>query len=266
MKHIYIMVGIAAIACCAAFAQEEQPKVVFLSIDDGAAKTRVEDLTVNAFRNGGVATARFGMMGPPVKGAPYSADGVTEFSHTLADGTHISRQETYKIYRDGEGRIRRETDGQVWISDPVAGATYLLDTREQSAHKMPLSKSIAFEKMKLDKVTAETAAKAMALKGVMLRKVRDDKTESLGKQEMEGVEVEGSRNTTVIPPGQIGNDRELQMVHERWESTELHVTILSKHTDPMVGDSVERLTNVRRGEPDPALFQVPAGYQNDSGQ
>ena len=29
----------------------------------------------------------------------------------------------------------------------------------------------------------------------------------------------------------------------------------------MMGDRVERLTNVRRGEPDPALFQVPAGYK-----
>jgi hypothetical protein len=43
------------------------------------------------------------------------------------------------------------------------------------------------------------------------------------------------------------------------------VTILSKHTDPMMGDRVERLTNVRRGEPDPALFQVPAGsYRMES--
>jgi len=76
---------------------------------------------------------------------------------------------------------------------------------------------------------------------------------------MEGVEVDGTRATTVIPQGQIGNDRPIRMVNERWESAELHVTILMKHTDPMMGDRVERLTNVRRGEPDPALFQVPAG-------
>jgi hypothetical protein len=50
------------------------------------------------------------------------------------------------------------------------------------------------------------------------------------------------------------------MVNERWESSELHVTVLSKRTDPMMGDRVERLTNVRRGEPDPALFQAPAGF------
>jgi len=54
------------------------------------------------------------------------------------------------------------------------------------------------------------------------------------------------------------------MVHERWESAELHVTILTKHTDPIMGDHTERLTNVRRGEPDPAHFQVPAGYTIES--
>jgi hypothetical protein len=89
----------------------------------------------------------------------------------------------------------------------------------------------------------------------------DAKNESLGKQAMEGVEVDGTRTTTVIPQGQIGNDRPIQTVHERWESSELHVTLLSKHTDPMMGDRTERLTNVRRGEPDPALFQVPAGFK-----
>ena len=101
--------------------------------------------------------------------------------------------------------------------------------------------------------------------GGAMAKTDTGKSEALGKQEMEGVEVDGTRTTTVIPQGQIGNDRPIQMVHERWESAELHVTVLSKHTDPMMGDTVERLTNVRRGEPDPALFQVPAGsYRMES--
>jgi hypothetical protein len=93
---------------------------------------------------------------------------------------------------------------------------------------------------------------------------RPEKTESLGKQEMEGVDADGTRTTMEIPVGQIGNDRPLQIVHERWESAELHVTILEKHSDPMAGNTVERLTSVQRGEPDPALFEVPAGYQVES--
>src|SRR4029077_1899856 len=44
------------------------------------------------------------------KGAPYSADIVIESSQTLADGTHISRKTGGKVYRDGEGRVRREDE------------------------------------------------------------------------------------------------------------------------------------------------------------
>jgi hypothetical protein len=247
--------GIAALACGAAFAQDN---------GEVLAKVRAETLAK------GIMTARFGLMGPTVKGAPYAADGVTETTQTLGDGTHISRQETYTIYRDGEGRVRRESGDQVWISDPVANVSYVLDTKTLTARKLNLSRIVVDNKMQLDEQTQKLKAEARAAAGPILLgsggmaggfspKAEPAKSEALGKQEMEGVEVDGTRATTVIPQGQIGNDRPIQMVNERWESAELHVTILMKHTDPMMGDRVERLTNVRRGEPDPALFQVPAG-------
>src|SRR5437868_1196402 len=47
-------------------------------------------------------------LGPIVRGAPFSAEGVTTSSQTLGDGTKIARTVSAKIYRDGEGRIRRE--------------------------------------------------------------------------------------------------------------------------------------------------------------
>lgn len=273
MKRIYIITAITGVACGAAWAQGD---VVI------AAKLRAENVAR------GVAGVKFGMMGPAVKGAPYSADGVTETAQTLGDGTHINRQETYTIYRDGEGRIRRESGDQIWISDPVANTSYVIDTKQQTARKMNLGRDAATFKMVLDaktaKLNAEGSAKMVYWTGGALsdhseakpepvvsadyaprtfRIVADHpeaKPEPLGKQEMEGVEVEGTRTTIAIPQGQIGNDRALQIVSERWESAELHVTVLSKHTDPMMGDTTERLTNIRRGEPDPALFQVPAGY------
>jgi hypothetical protein len=244
--------GIAALACGAAFAQNN---------GDVSAKLRAESMA------GGIVAARFGLMGPTVKGAPYTANGVTETNQTLGDGTHISRQETYTIHRDGEGRVRRESGDQVWISDPVAKVSYVLDTNAQTARKLTLSRTVIYNKMQLDEQTQKLKAEARAaagfsssaMAGGFSAKAEPEKSEALGKQTMEGVEVDGTRTTTVIPQGQIGNDRPIQMVHERWESAELHVTILMKHTDPMMGDRVERLTNVRRGEPDPALFQVPAG-------
>ncbi|MGA2578851.1 MAG: hypothetical protein ABSH24_22805 [Bryobacteraceae bacterium] len=274
MNRIGSMIGVAAIACGAAFAQSDSGNVV-LSIKGDLDKVQAESMASR------IVTAKFGVMGPAVKGAPYAADGVTETTQTLGDGTHINRQETYSIYRDGEGRVRRESGDQVWISDPVANVTYVLNTKQQTARKLGLSSTVVYDRTpptsqqtqaasgaqtaKL-KAEARAAGTAWLSTGAMMGGVMADgaKSEALGKQEMEGVEVNGTRTTTAIPQGQIGNDRPLQIVHERWESAELHVTILSKHSDPMMGERVERLTNVRRGEPEPALFQVPAGYQMES--
>jgi hypothetical protein len=61
-----------------------------------------------------------------VKGAPYSAEVITENNQALADGNVITRKTTGRIYRDGEGRTRQETDApggkarSIVIGDPVA--------------------------------------------------------------------------------------------------------------------------------------------------
>jgi hypothetical protein len=151
---------------------------------------------------------------------------VTETTQTLGDGTHINRQETYTIYRDGEGRIRRESGEQVWISDPVANVSYVLNTKQQTPRKLSLSHTVSFNKMPAEAQTANAEISAAgpiwfedsvmagrAMAGGGTSKAEAGKRESLGKQEMEGVEVDGTRTTTVIPQGQIGNDRPLQIVH-----------------------------------------------------
>ncbi|MGH9802751.1 MAG: energy transducer TonB, partial [Blastocatellia bacterium] len=85
-------------------------------------------------------------------------------------------------------------------------------------------------------------------------------TESLGKQTIEGVEAEGKRTVTTIPAGAIGNERSIEIVSETWYSPELQTTIMSKRNDPTSGETTYRLTNIRRGEPDASLFQVPSDY------
>jgi hypothetical protein len=86
--------------------------------------------------------------GMVVTGKPYSADAITESTQMLADGNRISQRNEMRIYRDGEGRTRREqTLGGlgVWqtaneptttitIHDPVAEMSYMLDSRTETAH------------------------------------------------------------------------------------------------------------------------------------
>ena len=52
--------------------------------------------------------AEAGVPGRVVKNAPYSADIVTESTQTLPDGNRIRQSSTVKVYRDTEGRTRRE--------------------------------------------------------------------------------------------------------------------------------------------------------------
>jgi hypothetical protein len=88
----------------------------------------------------------------------------------------------------------------------------------------------------------------------------DHKQESLGRQVIEGVEAEGVRVVQTLPAGAIGNQLPLETVYERWYSPELQLVILTKQTDPRLGETVYRLTNIERGEQDAALFQIPPDY------
>src|SRR5262250_3091756 len=84
-----------------------------------------------------------------VKNAPYSAQAVTETAQKLADGNRIAHKTTASVYRDSDGRTRREetmparpgATGEpaqnIFINDPVAETSFVLDTRNKVAHKMP---------------------------------------------------------------------------------------------------------------------------------
>ena len=77
-----------------------------------------------------------------VKNAPFSAEAISESVQTLADGNRIVRSSTSKLYRNSEGRFRREmTSGSgggvlgslysygngVTLLDPVGGFRYMID-------------------------------------------------------------------------------------------------------------------------------------------
>ena len=110
--------------------------------------------------------------GKVVKGAPYSADAVTETTQTLADGNRIVRKNTAQVYRDSEGRMRREhtisvvgpfaTEGEpprtIFINDPVASLSYILDPRTRTARKINAVRT--FERVMGN---AETKAKVEVL-------------------------------------------------------------------------------------------------------
>ncbi len=85
-------------------------------------------------------------------------------------------------------------------------------------------------------------------------------TEQLGQKIIEGVPADGTRTTTIIPAGTIGNEQPIKVISEQWFSQDLQVLVSTRHSDPRSGETVYRLVNIVRGEQDRSLFEVPADY------
>jgi hypothetical protein len=225
--------------------------------------------------------------GDPIKGTPYSAEAVTQTTQTLADGSHIVNSSSSMIYRDTEGRERREesigklgtmsSEGgpvkAVFISDPVAKVSYSLDASTHTAHKMvgigggfattiAVRSGTTVSANRSFSYSTGAAAPGMIVEAHVIggNDKSHAKTEKLGIQTIEGVQAEGTRTTVTISAGQIGNERDINVVSERWYSQELQVLVMSKHSDPRMGETVYKLTNINRTEPLRSMFEVPADY------
>lgn len=121
-----LLIGIAAgvAACTAAFAQENAAIK--------AQQVEIHDM----LRGAKVIGIEGAIMGPAVKGEPYTADEVHETTQTLADGTRIHNETKTTVSRDSQGRVRRESPGQVMIWDAAAGTSYMLNQSSQTGQKM----------------------------------------------------------------------------------------------------------------------------------
>ena len=196
---------------------------------------------------------------PLVTGAPFSADAVTERSQLLPNGNKIEQVSTTRMYRDSQGRTRREPalnvlgstvpGGSVpqlaFIADPVAGLSYVLDLANHTATKSTL-------RQPPNRPNRAPRARANSA---------NVRTESLGRQLISGVPADGNRTTVTIPAGQIGNAQDIQIVTETWYSPDLQLTVLTKRSDPRSGESVFQLNNLSRAEPPSTLFEAPGDFQ-----
>lgn len=324
-----ILLGLAGVITflpVTSLGQEQEPapelKVVFEphGVMQGPVGTHLPRIGQDTFV---FVASEMGFDAKSVKGAPYSAEAITEAIQTLSDGNRIVRKSSAAVYRDTEGRTRREqtlaaigpfaTAGEppktIHINDPVAGVSYMLDPNTRIARKMQpmqFSRGVGFGSgtgtgvgisssgtgtgvvtfRSSGGVTVQSEGKTPSKEGktatsgsavftqrlphpgpdqgpvVFWHANKETKvnTEPLGSQIIEGVAAEGTRQTSVIPAGEIGNERPIEVVSERWFSPELKTVVLTIHRDPRFGETIYRLTNINRSEPDPSLFEVPGDY------
>jgi len=267
MRHNWTCLAALAVGTLAwgQTAQEEELKTAVMK-----AKIAAELAAVK----GDIKGAMFGVSGPTVTGAPYSAEAVTESVQTLGDGNAIRKKTVMRVFRDGAGRTaRQEADAKgnfqtVQIFDPVAGVTHVLDSQNRSAVTRPLAmKKFApvpdTEQQRMSEVEKKLILEIQS-KGkydLTIKQPDNARTETLPAQTIEGLRVEGTRNTSSIPAGTIGNDRSIETYSERWYSPELQVVVMTKRHDPRSGDVTYQLQRVQRSEPAPYLFQIPGDYK-----
>lgn len=246
---------------------------------------------------GGATFARVPLEAKIVKGAPYFAEVVTESTQVLADGNRIVRRTTGRVYRDSEGRTRHEDDlepgrvGGVSISDPVAQVVYSLDTQSKTAWKTPIGAAgmlagsaqmnkvspadpaqVELRRKVEEAIVASRGAGGGVGGGIVAGSAAaeptmrqrspewEEKAEVLPARNIEGVMAEGRRVTRTIPAGRIGNEQPIVSVTEEWRSPELQVLVMTRTSDPRTGESVYKLQNVTRAEPNSSWFEVPGDY------
>jgi hypothetical protein len=263
--------------------------------------------------------------GGVVKDKPYAADSITQSTQTLADGNRITHKNQARVYRDSQGRTRREQTMEslgvfqppnapittITIQDPVAGTTYFLDPAAHTARKLqrfrlelgggaggspatfeqavpppgddpsvagapagelplpfpppptpvepgaPAAGVVAVREAPGDVAFGPATMKAVARAFSPSESI----TEDLGEQVLEGVLAHGTRETSTIPAGALGNERAIVITSERWYSADIDAVVSSKTSDPRFGETSYQLVNVVRSEPAPDLFTIPSGYE-----
>jgi hypothetical protein len=197
-----------------------------------------------------------------VTGAPYSATVTEQFTQTLANGTTISRTTTAQMARDSSGRTyvqQTMTGGPfsnsqsgpktiVFITDPVAGYSYMLNAAKNTAIRRPFH---------TPPPNSSSPPQHQPRQGNANVTVTDLGTQT---DSSSGLELQGKQITRNIPAGTIGNSQAISSVSETWYSPALQIVVRSTRNDPRFGQTTYTLSNISQNEPNASLFTVPSGY------
>jgi hypothetical protein len=198
-----------------------------------------------------------------VTGAPYSAAVTNSKVQRLVDGSGaintVEHTTTGQVARDSQGRTYEQTTIQggrlggngsktlIFIADPVAGYSYVLNDTEKTAVRRPFHARTEGESTEGQKPRLRDSANAVV--------------SDLGQDNSTGLQAEGKSVTRTIPAGTIGNSAPIVSTVQRWYSPDLKLVVKSVRNDPQSGQSTYVLSNIVKGDPDASLFQVPAGYK-----
>jgi hypothetical protein len=199
----------------------------------------------------------------PNPNSPMMAVVTTQSSQILKNGTTLNQKTLSAIARDTHGRIFNERRPlipasetatppilSIHIYDPQTRTNTFIDPQQRLAWQNTLNRPPST-------VPPEVGSIPLAGNSIASPYIKE---EDLGTKRMEGVDVHGIRDTQTIL-AEANGGKEVTVVDEYWNSEDLRLNMLAIHKDPRSGEQSAAVTQLSRGEPDPAIFEIPAGYK-----
>ena len=236
----------------------------------------------------------------PIRHQSYTVELKTTTVQTLSDGTTITRESTEIRASDSQRRTlfsttqktpfgdQQKTITTVHVNDPVESTQTDWSSQSKVARvlKLPtqdqqhgcwqsesgnmhidygVGHPVSSGRVSIGNASGGIGGGAgfsTTLPSSMPRPIHEPPTsEDLGTTTIQGLEAHGHRFTTVVPAGQIGNDKPLMRVNESWMASGLGFPLRSVNDDPQSGKSTTEVVNLDLSEPPLSAFLPPDDYK-----
>jgi len=223
-------------------------------------------VTIVHTHDGGVTEVLQSIVVPPKAGAPFTLTLETEWVKQLYDGGTTSLVNKRRIARDAAGRVYQERWALVPKNDErvhsILSMIQIFDPLAHTRHDcFMLEEKKTCELLNYERTTSNIYKPMSPATGPLDGGQGSAIHEDLGKRLIDGVEVEGAHDMLIYNPGVFGNDRKMTVENEFWWSPQLGLNLLSIKSDPRIGKQTFTVTDLVQGDPDPSLFQLPAGFE-----
>jgi len=215
-------------------------------------------------QDGGVREVLESIVIPNIPHAPFTATLATEWVKYAADGATITLVNERRIARGETGRVYQErwylvpkngkvksTMNWIQIADPKRLTLYNCSTEEHVCDLLVFN----------PRTDISSISPHKGVSGPLPNGDGSVLWEDLGSRAIAGIDTVGTRQTTIVNSGAMGNDQPLTYVSEYWHSEALGMNLLSTRSSPFFGKQTFTITELSVGEPDPKLFELPDGFK-----
>jgi hypothetical protein len=214
--------------------------------------------------------------------APYTAHLTRTVKRVMPDGSSVNAVSTVVRARDRRGRsYEKFGGGSVFVEDPGRLRTLQWGSHNQVAilglwpywsgrkgcwadergqHQSSFPSDEDWHKVPTSPGDGKLVTVATMAVSVDRRVKARFVWENLGHKEMHGLNAFGMGSSWTSLESLRPSDLQ-ESTTELWKSSELDLKLLEVTSGPKYGSDREELTDLQRGDPDPALFEPPQGYK-----